>query len=60
VSSTTERPLSVPPVQKTTASQASSQTPQSRQSSGSATTAETKATNTRNISSTIKEGDSRQ
>jgi ubiquinol-cytochrome c reductase cytochrome b subunit len=60
VPSTTERPLSAPPVQKTTAAQSSSQTPQSRQSSGSSTTAETKATNTQNISSTIREGDSRQ
>jgi ubiquinol-cytochrome c reductase cytochrome b subunit len=60
VASTTERPLSAPPVQKTTAAQSSSQTTQSRPSSGSSTTAETKATNTQNISSTIKEGDSRQ
>jgi ubiquinol-cytochrome c reductase cytochrome b subunit len=58
--STTERPLSAPPVQKTAAAQSSSQTIQSRPSTGSSTTAEKKATNTHNISSTIKEGDSRQ
>jgi ubiquinol-cytochrome c reductase cytochrome b subunit len=58
--STTERPLSPPPVQKATAAQSSSQTPQSRSSSRSSVTGETKATNTQNLSSTLKEGDSPQ
>jgi ubiquinol-cytochrome c reductase cytochrome b subunit len=58
--STTERPLSPPPVQKAAAAQSSSQIPQSRSSSRSSVTGETKATNTQNISSTIKEGDSPQ
>src|SRR5918911_1341953 len=58
--STTERPLSPPPVRKATAAQSSSQTPQSRSSSRSSVTGETKATNTQNLSSTIKKGDSPQ
>jgi ubiquinol-cytochrome c reductase cytochrome b subunit len=55
--STTERPLSPPPVQKTTGAQSASQTSQSRPSSrSSSSTGETKATNTQNVSSTIKDG----
>jgi ubiquinol-cytochrome c reductase cytochrome b subunit len=56
--STAERPLSPPPVQKATAAQSSSQTPQSRSSGTSSVTGETKTTNTQNLSSTLKEGDS--
>jgi ubiquinol-cytochrome c reductase cytochrome b subunit len=56
--STTERPLSPPPVQKTTAAQSSSQTPQSEPSIRTSSTRETKASNTQNLSSKIKEEDS--